>query len=95
MSEFEDNSIIVIDDFGNEKEMQIYFTFDSEDYGKSYVLFYDPANEAEIFAAAYDAEGNLFPIEEEDQEEWNMVNEVLEAFNNEEENDEEEGDETA
>ena len=46
MSELEENSIIVIDDDGNEQEMQIYFTFDSEDYGKSYVLFYDAVNES-------------------------------------------------
>ena len=76
-----DSRLVVIDEDGNEKEMTILFTFDSEDYDKSYVLFYDEANDEEIIAASYDDEGNLFQVE--DQQEWQMVNEMLEMFSDE------------
>ena len=76
------DKLIVIDDEGAEKEMVILFTFDSEDYKKQYVLFYDEDNEEEIFCASYDDKDNLYIIE--DDKEWQMINEVLETFNNEE-----------
>jgi len=77
-----DSTLVVIEEDGTEKEMTILFTFDSEDYKKSYVLFYDEADEEEIIAASYDDKGNLFEVE--DEQEWQMVNEMLEMFNNEE-----------
>ncbi len=72
---------------GTEKEMRIYFTFDSEEYGKSYVLFYDPDEVEEVtYAMSYDEEGNLSAIE--DENEWAMIEEVLGAFNDEQEEEE-------
>ncbi len=82
-----DNKLIVIDENGNEKEMQILFTFDSKDYQKNYVLFFDPNAEEEIFASSYSEGGELNIVE--DEKEWAMINEVLEAFLNEEEQEEE------
>ena len=78
-----DDSLIVIDDEGRESEMKILLTFNSEDFAKDYVLFYEEANEEDIFAASYDEEGNLFPVEES-SEEWPLINEVLEAYLSEE-----------
>ena len=77
-----ERSLIVIDEDGNEKEMIIHFTFESKEYNKNYVLFYDEENDEEIFVASYDDEGNLNIVEDED--EWSMVNEMVENYNNEE-----------
>ena len=37
----EANKIQVIDDQGNEKEFEVLFTFNNEELGKQYVLYYD------------------------------------------------------
>lgn len=73
------NSLYLTDEEGNEKRMVILFTFDTDD-GKQYVLFQDPdAGEmGEVYASAYDEEGNLLPIKTD--EEWEMVEEVLNTF---------------
>ena len=42
----DDQQITLIDEKGNEELYQVLFTFDSEDYGKSYVLLY-PASESD------------------------------------------------
>ncbi|MBE6103596.1 MAG: DUF1292 domain-containing protein [Erysipelotrichaceae bacterium] len=73
------NKLYVTTDNGEEKEMEILFTFDSEQYGKSYVLFYDPKDpEATVYGMAYDEEGNLYAVES--QEEWEMIEEVFEGY---------------
>lgn len=79
--------VTIVDENGNEELYQILFTFDSEDFGKSYVLLH-PAGvsddeEVEIQAYAFKeseegGEGELLPIETE--EEWDMVEEVLNTF---------------
>lgn len=75
----ESNIMYVEDENGKEKEMEILFTFDNEAKNKSYVVFQDASGENdEVFASCYDDDGNLTPIETE--EEWNMVEEVLGAF---------------
>ena len=73
------NKMFIIDDNGNEVEVDILFTFESEEYGKKYVLYQDPnGDEEEVFVSSYDDEGNLEPVEEEN--ELAMVDEVLGAF---------------
>lgn len=73
------NSLYVTDENGNEKRMVILFTFDSEDYGKQYVVFQDPdGDEGEIFASAYTDDGELLPVESD--EEWDMIQEVINTF---------------
>jgi uncharacterized protein YrzB (UPF0473 family) len=80
----ESKSLFVTDENGKEIEMEILFTFESDQTGKSYVVFVDPNDEdGEVFASVYDDEGNLLPIETD--EEWEMVEEVLGAFSDEEE----------
>ncbi|HPW53664.1 MAG TPA: DUF1292 domain-containing protein [Erysipelotrichaceae bacterium] len=74
-----DDKLFVTTSDGEEKEMTILFTFESEQYGKSYVLFYDEEDETgETFAMSYDDKGNLVGID--DEEEWEMINEVFEVF---------------
>ena len=69
----------------NEKKMTILFTFDSDETGCQYVVFQDPDNdEGEVFASRYDDKGQLIPIESE--AEWEMVEEVINTFVEDEEN---------
>ena len=78
-----DNKFYVIDDEGKELEMQILFTFENE--GSNYVLYFDPKTDSgDVFASKFDEENRLIPIEEDS--EWDMVEEVLGAFEDEEEN---------
>ena len=35
-----ENNITVVDEEGNEQLCEVLFTFDSEEFGKSYVLYY-------------------------------------------------------
>ncbi len=79
----ESTSLFVKDEQGNEMEMEILFTFDDEERNKKYVVFKNPKeDDEEVFASAYDDAGNLLPIET--QEEWDMVEEVIGAFQDEE-----------
>lgn len=74
-----DNRMYIYDENNNEIEMEILFTFNNEEYGKDYVLYFDPTDTSdEVFVSSYDAEGNLYGIE--DENEWNMIEEVYGAF---------------
>ena len=90
------DEVILSDDQGNEETYKILFTFDSDDYGKSYVFLYPKNDEDsdEIAVQAFSFEpdengdvdaGELTPIE--DPEEWDMVQEVLNTFTNDDEQD--------
>ncbi len=76
------NTLYIKDENGKEVAMDILFTFESDDTNKKYVIFEDPNDElGEVFAYSYDDEGNLSAIETD--EEWEMVEEVLGAFSEE------------
>ncbi|TYR82319.1 DUF1292 domain-containing protein [Priestia megaterium] len=90
----EENKITIVDESGNEQLCEILFTFDSEEYGKSYVIYYpigadeNDDDEIEIHASAFTPsedgqDGELQPIETE--EEWDMVEEMVNTFLEEEE----------
>lgn len=73
------NKLFVTTDTGEEKEMEILFTVDLDQFGKSYVLFFDPEDpDATVYAMSYDEDGNLNAIESE--EEWGVIEEVLEGY---------------
>lgn len=88
--------ITIIDEHGNEVLHEVLFTFDSDEFGKSYAFVY-PAGipegeEVELHAFSYtegengELGGELLPIET--AEEWEMVEEVLNTFFDNEEYDE-------
>lgn len=80
-----DNMITVIDENDNEIEMEILFTFDSDEFNKSYVLYFNPLEEEpEVYASSFDDEGNLSAVETD--EEWAMIEEVYNTFMSDEEN---------
>ncbi|CAG9607997.1 DUF1292 domain-containing protein [Pseudoneobacillus rhizosphaerae] len=90
-----EKNITVIDENGNETLCEILLTFDSEQFGKSYVLYTpvgsDDENEdeeLEIHAYSYNPGegedgGELMPIETE--EEWDMIEEMVNTFFDEQE----------
>lgn len=94
--------ITVVDENGNEQLFEVLFTFESEEFGKSYVLYFpvgaeeDDEGEIEIQASSFtentDADGkvdggDLLPVETD--AEWDMIEEMLNAFLAEEEENEE------
>ncbi|MDO4670464.1 MAG: DUF1292 domain-containing protein [Aerococcus sp.] len=89
MSEMnEENLITLIDEEGNETLYEILFTFHSEDYDRSYVLLVpqETNDDEEVMVEAYaytetediDDFGELEEIESD--EEWDMVEEVLNTY---------------
>lgn len=79
--------ITLIDDDGNEELHEILFTFESDEFERSYVLLFpagsEEGEEVELTAFAYNEEdggleGKLLPIETD--EEWDMIEEVLNTF---------------
>ncbi len=84
----EEKTFTVVDENGEEKVFEVVLTFKSEDFDKSYVIYKNDDEESdEVFAAIFDEDakdgGNLVQIETE--EEWTMLEEVLESFLDEEE----------
>ena len=84
-----DQKITLVDDQGNEELFEVLFTFTSDDYNKSYVLLYPAAvggdEDAEVKVFSYDADedgevtsSDLHEITDDD--EWNMVQGVLNTF---------------
>lgn len=83
----EENKIIVTDDNGKEYEMTILFTYDAEE--KKYVFYYDDnVDDGEVFVSQFTDLGELFPVI--DEAEWTMLNKVLEEWQLENNDDEEE-----
>ena len=75
----ENNKLIVTDESGKEIEMEIMFTFSENE--KNYVVYFNPVDDdedTELYVSCYDDEGNLYPVETE--EEWDMIDEVVGAF---------------
>lgn len=78
----EDKTLHVVDEQGNEIDYEIIMTFKSETTGHSYVIYKEFGDSEEVFASRYlesdEDGGDLIPIESD--EEWDMVEEVLETF---------------
>lgn len=82
----EDEYITLVDEKGNEELYKILLTFESEDFNKNYVLVHPASSteeEVEVFAFSYQEsdgglEGELNTVETD--EEWDMIEEVLGAF---------------
>ena len=78
-NEIEDKTIFVVDEEGNEIEMEVAFTMKSEISQRHIVCYFNPDDEeGQVFASFYDDENNLSPIE--DEAEWEHVEEVFNAY---------------
>lgn len=94
--EHEDRYITLYDENGDEQLFEILFTFDSDDFEKSYVLCYaigeeeEDLEEDEVIVHAYSyvptedgSIGELIPVTSD--EEWDMIEEVYNTFTMEDE----------
>ncbi len=84
----DEKTLRIIDESGKEHDYEIVLTFRSDETGKNYVVYKEiDAAADEVYAAEYTEEdedgGRLKPIETD--EEWDMIEEVLESFAKEEE----------
>ena len=77
----DEKQITIMDDEGNQRIMEILFTYEHEERGKKYVFLYEKNNPDEIIAMEYNDNGELFEIES--GEEYEEVEEVFNAFNEE------------
>ena len=75
-----DNKILVTKEDGTEVELTILLTFENEELGYKYVLYYDEEDDnGEVLPFRYNEETHeLSQLESE--EEWELANEVLETF---------------
>ncbi|HOW38142.1 MAG TPA: DUF1292 domain-containing protein [Candidatus Izemoplasmatales bacterium] len=95
--EHDTEKLIVTDENGKDIECNIILTFDSDEYEKSYVVYQIVGDESgEYYAASFNPddgdEGKLFQVETD--EEWDLIEEVLESFlEDQEDGDDEEEDE--
>ncbi|MGL5915175.1 MAG: DUF1292 domain-containing protein [Culicoidibacterales bacterium] len=88
--------LTIIDENGAEVLCEVLFTFDSADFNKSYVIYYpfgveeDADGNLPLYAATFDPEvgmdGKLLPVTTE--EEWDMIEELVATFLEEEEEEE-------
>jgi uncharacterized protein YrzB (UPF0473 family) len=94
----EEQFITLVDENGNEQLHEVLFTFDSDEFEKSYVFFYpvgsfdDDEEDVDIHVYAYipTEDGGYGPLMQiETDEEWDMVEEVFNTFNEDQEAEEE------
>ncbi|MCH5172126.1 MAG: DUF1292 domain-containing protein [Erysipelotrichales bacterium] len=76
-----ENQIIVVDEDGVEYAMEILFTYENDERCAKYVLVYDHDAPDDIYAFKYDDEHNLTEVT--DDEELDEVEEVLNAYQDE------------
>ena len=82
--ESEPEYIYIPDEEGNEDRFEILFTFERDDTGKKYMLVTpaddvaEDAEEQEVYAFRYEEDGDNLTIHLiEDEEEWDMVEEMF------------------
>lgn len=79
------NTFVVINDEGKEITCNVLFTFDSEETGKSYIVYtdnsVDEGGNTQVFASIFDPKSEstkLEPIETE--KEWKVIEKILETL---------------
>ena len=82
--ERKDNKIVFTDDQGKITELNILFTYKSEERNKMYVLFYADENPTEIIAGYLGKNDEIYDIEDDD--EYDELEEVLKSYQEEKEN---------
>ncbi|MBR1581665.1 MAG: DUF1292 domain-containing protein [Bacilli bacterium] len=76
--ELNENQIAIYDEDGNKFLMEILFTYENEERGAKYVFVYENNAPDDIYLMKYDDNGNITPVE--DEEEFEEGQEVLAAF---------------
>ena len=79
------NTFKVINDEGQEVVCHILFTFDSEETGKSYIVYTDDSKDTEgnvqVYASIFDPEDPNTKLEAiETEKEWKVIETILETL---------------
>ena len=76
------NKITLLDEYGEEHEFDVFFTFDSDETKKSYMVYTDHEKDKngkeKVYASVYDPKGidkNIYPVETE--QEWDIIQNIL------------------
>ena len=80
------NHMVIVNEDGEEIEVEVLLTFEPDDSNKRFVLIVDPENEDNVFPFIYTENGELEEVS--DPEELDMCAEVLNTFYAEETGDE-------
>ena len=87
MEMFKDNKFTILREDGTPITCDVLFTFDSEETGKSYVVYTDGTRDEggniQVFASVYDPTGEnlrLMPVETE--REWTVIETILNNLQN-------------
>ena len=73
------NKIMVIDENGNEKEMQVILTTKLEENGNSYIFYFDPnSSNDNLYVSEVLSDSKLKPIE--DQETFKKLEKVINDY---------------
>lgn len=85
MKEEKNRYFTVTDQNGKTIEYEILFTFDSEETGKSYLVFTDNAFDEDgniiTYAATYDKNGEVLELQDiETEQEWNLIESLLSSI---------------
>ena len=67
----DDNKIVITDNNGEENVFEILFTYEDEENGNKYVMYYSEEDDEQIFASRYDGDNHLYDIE--DPAEWERL----------------------
>ena len=78
MELMDEKQITIMDEDGNERVMEILFTYEHDERKKKYVFLYEKDSPEDIIAMEYNDNGELFEIESD--EEYEEVEEVFNAF---------------
>ena len=81
MDLMDEKQITIMDENGNQRVMEILFTYEHDERKKKYVFLYEKNSPEDVIAMEYNDDGELFEIESE--EEYEEVEEVFNAFNEE------------
>ena len=85
MNEEKNRYFTVTDKSGKTIEYEILFTFDSDETGKSYIVFTDNSLDEDgniiTYAATYDKNGETLELQDiETDEEWNVIENLLSSI---------------
>ncbi len=85
MSEEKNRYFTVTDNSGKTLEYEILFTFDSEETGKSYIVFTDNSLDEDgsiiTYAATYDKNGETLALQDiKTDKEWDLIEHLLSSI---------------
>ena len=77
----ENGRFVFEDEKGEKKELEVYFTYHSDEFNKDFIVFFDPDDSDNLIACEYNEKTHeVFDIESD--EEYDEIDKVIEAYQN-------------